>query len=399
MLVQIASFSPSHFLQMPSQLQASRAMPDRSTPFITVKLSALLPCPTLPSLFTLEAKVVSRSGTSHNRATNHPFLSLTVFRETTISAQLSCCLMEEPLWLEVKQAHSLSGIWPPQLLGSKLNLHLEPQLAMLLPSARIQRSALAVAVTATLQSGIFTIRPLCVSSKATQMAPAALTFLLMVQSCGLVVLITQSDHGISGREGSSISMTSSLKSSVWATAQQVTGWQLEWRVQMLRCSALLNRTSTSCTFTRVVSCLSDLLTVASGLLLLAKTTSWMLGALHMEHLSLFRRRRAQFWAATSHLTTSTLSLALETRRLRSTKWSIKKTLTAAMQRKVELLKIKQSRVRNFPEWRYFLLCLNCGYNKNCANCVALETFKGIVSRSFICITITNYLTESSTAAA
>jgi len=86
-----------------------------------------------------------------------------------------------------------------------------------------RRCASAAAVTATLQSGTSKIRLLFASSKDTLMELVVLTSLQMVPNFGQVVSITQYDLGISARAVSFSSMTLTLKSSVLATAPQVTG--------------------------------------------------------------------------------------------------------------------------------------------------------------------------------
>ena len=202
------------FLPMLSSVPAYPGTSGRSTACLTETWSALLPCPTLLSTCTLEARDVSKFGILVNLAVRVQFLSWIAWTETTTSEASNSCLMDAPLWLEEKRAHCLSGTWLLPTLASRLSWPAQLQLAMLSPSAPTPRSASAAAVMATLQSGIFTTRLWSDSSRVTQMEPVVSTSQLMEPSSGLEDWTTRWGLGTWEKEDNCSSTTSAVRYSV-----------------------------------------------------------------------------------------------------------------------------------------------------------------------------------------
>ena len=97
---------------------------------------------------------------------------------------------------------------------------------MLWPSLLMPTSASVVARMETSQSGTFITRSSSGSSRDIQMVLLVLISLQRELDSGLGVSIILYDPGISGKADNFNSMTSLLKSFLWVTARQESGWQL-----------------------------------------------------------------------------------------------------------------------------------------------------------------------------
>lgn len=200
---------------------AFRDMPGKLVPWRTAKWCAQWPYRILPSTSTRAARAASKYGTfrfrmQRHRSVNWCACSLT----TTFGLWNSCPTVALWSWAE-KHLICLYGIWPVRRRGSKPNWRLQPQPAMRSPSAQTRRCAFRVAAMATLPFGICTISRWCDSSRVTQTERPALISVLMALDYGRVVWTTRCGLGTCVRGDNCNSMTSVLRSSRWATVQQV----------------------------------------------------------------------------------------------------------------------------------------------------------------------------------